>query len=109
MKEVLKEAVDYCFANGMEISFTSPGWIEETFFDELGITKPTCGACLSNMAITPGGHVVPCQSHLSEEPLGNMLTDSWEDIWNGETCKKHREYSAEMTGKCPLRREASHA
>ena len=108
MKAILTEAVDYCFANGMEISFTSPGWIEEAYFDELGITRPTCGACLSNMAITPGGNVVPCQSDLSGKPLGNMLTDSWEEIWNSETCTKHREYSAEMTGKCPLRKEASH-
>ena len=104
LKDILKQAVDYCFANGMEISFTSPGWLEEEFFDELGITTPSCGACLSNMAITPGGDVVPCQSWLSGEVLGNMLNDSWEKVWNNKTCAKQREYAAQMLGECPLRR-----
>lgn len=104
IKEVLKAAVDYCFANGMEISFTSPGWIEEEYFEKLGINTPSCGASLSNMAITPGGNVVPCQSWLSDNPLGNMLDNNWEDIWNSEACMKRREYSALMEGKCPLRR-----
>ncbi len=104
IKEILKDAVDYCFANGMEINFTSPGWIEDEFFKELGIMSPTCGACLSNMAVTPGGNVVPCQSWLSGEVLGNMLTDEWQKIWESSACRKHRDYSALMLGRCPLRR-----
>ena len=55
IKSILKEAVEYCGENGMEISFTSPGWVENEFCDELNINPPTCGACLSNMAITPSG------------------------------------------------------
>lgn len=104
IQEILKEAVGYCHRNGMEISFTSPGWISEEFFKEYGLMTPNCGACLSNMAITPSGNVVPCQSDLSGEPLGNMLTDSWESIWNSERCQKKRAYSAKMLGECPLRR-----
>ena len=104
IQEILKEAVGYCHRNGMEISFTSPGWIPEEFFKEYGLMTPNCGACLSNMAITPSGNVVPCQSDLSGEPLGNMLTDSWESIWNSESCQKKRAYSAKMLGECPLRR-----
>ena len=105
LKAILKDAVDYCYANEMEISFTSPGWIEDAFFSELGISTPSCGACLSNMAITPGGHVVPCQSWLSGKLLGNMLEDDWESIWNGEDCAERREFSARMSGECPLRKE----
>ena len=104
IQEILKEAVGYCHRNGMEISFTSPGWIPEEFFKEYGLMTPNCGACLSNMAITPSGNVVPCQSDLSGEPLGNMLADSWESIWNSERCQKKRAYSAKMLGECPLRR-----
>lgn len=104
IKTVLKAAVEYCFANGMEISFTSPGWVEDEFCDELGIVTPSCGACLSNMAVTPGGNVVPCQSWLSGPVLGSMLKEDWETIWNNEECKKRREYSAKMLGECPLRR-----
>ena len=104
LKNILKQAVDYCFANGMEISFTSPGWIEDAFFAELGISTPSCGACLSNMAVTPGGNVVPCQSWLSGKPLGNLLQDDWDEIWTSEACAERRAFSAEMSGECPLRK-----
>ena len=103
LKKILKESVEYCNENKIEISFTSPGWIETEYCEELGINPPTCGACLSNMAITPSGKVVPCQSWLSDKPLGCMLTDDWKDIWNSDECVKRRDYSASMEGKCPLR------
>ncbi len=103
---ILTEAVEYCHANEMEISFTSPGWVDEELFVRLGINTPTCGACLSNMAITPGGKVVPCQSWLSDEPLGDILNDDWADIWNSDRCRERREFSAEMSGTCPLRKGA---
>jgi len=101
---ILAEATDYAYANGMEISFTSPGWIDDAFFAEHALSTPNCGACLSNMALTPGGNVVPCQSWLSGEPLGNFLNDDWDKIWNSTACKKRRDYSALMLGRCPLRR-----
>ena len=101
--DVLKEAVDYAYANGMEISFTSPGWIEEEKLREMGLDIPSCGACLSNMAVTPSGNVVPCQSWLSDEPLGNILKDDWKSIWNSDACKKTRDISAKMDQKCQLR------
>lgn len=104
LEEILRRAVRYCGENGMEIAFTSPGWLDEQLFEELDIPSPSCGACLSNMAITPGGNVVPCQSWLDDEPLGNMLTDDWKEIWESEPCKKHRSYSTQLTGECPLRR-----
>ena len=103
---ILKEACEYTKDNLMEISFTSPGWLEEKKIRELGLSVPNCGACLSNMAIAPDGEVVPCQSWLSEDAgLGNMLTTKWENIWNSSKCKKHRVYSAKGTGKCPLKNE----
>ncbi len=104
LENILRDAVAYCNEKGMEIAFTSPGWIRQEVFDELNIQSPSCGACLSNMAITPGGNVVPCQSWLSDKPLGNMLKDDWESIWESQTCVEHRNYSADMTGECPLRR-----
>ncbi len=104
LEEILRNAVSYCHENGMEIAFTSPGWLDEQVFEELNIPSPSCGACLSNMAVTPGGNVVPCQSWLDDQPLGNMLTDDWQTIWNSETCKARRDFSAQLTGECPLRR-----
>ncbi len=104
LEAILREAVAFCHENGMEIAFTSPGWIRQEVFEELNIPSPSCGACLSNMAVTPGGNVVPCQSWLSDEPLGNMLNDDWETIWNSEACELNRSYASAMTGECPLRR-----
>ena len=104
LEEILRQAVSYCHQNGMEIAFTSPGWLDEKVFEELCIPSPSCGACLSNMAITPGGNVVPCQSWLSGQPLGNMLTDDWKDIWDSGLCQTRRDFSARLTGECPLRR-----
>lgn len=103
LKEILIEAVGFCTRNGMELSFTSPGWLEDEFFKAYGLNAPNCGACLSNMAITPSGNVVPCQSYLSSKPLGNMLNNTWDEIWNNPECIKRREYSAKTLGLCPLR------
>ena len=101
---ILKEAVSYANENLIEISFTSPGWIKEEKIKELRLDVPSCGACLSNMAIAPDGEVVPCQSWLGKDAgLGNMLTKEWKEIWNNPKCKKQRIYSAKSFGKCPLK------
>lgn len=101
---ILKEACKYANENLMEVSFTSPGWINEKKLKELGLDIPSCGACLSNMAIAPDGEVVPCQSWLGKDAgLGNILTTNWKDIWNNPLCKKQRNYSAKSLGKCPLK------
>ena len=104
IKDILTKATKYCANNGMEISFTSPGWVENEFCDSIGLNPPTCGACLSNMAITPSGKVVPCQSWLSDDALGDILNDEWNNIWNNDKCIVRRNYSSKMEGKCPLRK-----
>ena len=108
IRGILKDAVDYAYKNDMEISFTSPGWIDEEFFAGNGLSTPTCGACLSNMAITPGGNVVPCQSWLSDGNLGSFLDTDWEKIWYSGKCENRRYYSAMMTGLCPLQIGGAH-
>ena len=103
--KAVKAAVEYCNKAHMEIAFTSPGLIAEEKLYELGIDVPTCGACMSNMAIAPNGDVVPCQSWLDENSsLGNMLKDSWKKIWNSPLCLSTREYSSRLEFKCPLRK-----
>ena len=101
--ESLKEAVEYAYANDMEIRFTSPGLVSQERLSQMGLDIPSCGACLSNMAVTPSGNVVPCQSWLSDEPLGNILTDKWKKIWNDPRCRKIRENSAKEEQNCQLR------
>ena len=53
--------------------------------------------------ITPSGNVVPCQSWLSDKPLGNILTDKWKKIWNDPVCEKIRNISAKADQTCQLR------
>lgn len=102
--DILKSATEYCAEHQMEISFTSPGWVKQEKLIELGLTVPTCGACLSNMAIAPNGNVVPCQSWLSNDGiLGNILLNPWNEIWDSKTCKEIRTFSSLMECKCPLR------
>lgn len=102
----LKNAFDYCSEHDMDINFTSPGWIEDDKLKEIGfLSTPTCGACLSNMAVSPDGHVVPCQSWLSGEALGNMLSDPWDSIWDNPACKNIRKQSSKMEHICPLRED----
>ena len=104
MTDVLRRAVTAAEELGMEMDFTSPGWLKEETLRSMGLTLvPSCGACLSNMAIAPDGGVIPCQSWLSSQPLGNMLTDDWDKIWQSQRCAAIRAKSAKMEQLCQLR------
>ncbi len=101
--KVLRAAAEYCAKLEMEITFTSPGQLSEEELHSVGLTTPTCGACLSNMAITPNGQVIPCQSWLHEgAQLGDFLTTPWEQIWDSPRCKAQREFASRCTGTCAL-------
>jgi len=67
----------------------------------LGIKQ--CTACSINMAVEPDGTVLPCQSYY--EPLGNMLTDNWDTIWNHDLCKsiRERKYLDDRCVSCQLK------
>ena len=104
LTDVLRRAVTVAEELGMEMDFTSPGWLKEETLRSMGLTLvPSCGACLSNMAIAPDGGVIPCQSWLSSQPLGNMLTDDWDKIWQSQRCAAIRAKSAKMEQLCQLR------
>ena len=104
LTDILRQAVDTAEELGMELDFTSPGWLEEETLRSLGLHLiPSCGACLSNMAVTPDGKVVPCQSWLSDEPLGDLLHDDWADIWNSPRCAAIRAESAKLEHICQLK------
>lgn len=74
-----------------------------------------CTAALYSMCIESNGDVLPCQSYY--HPLGNMLTDSWNSIWNHKLSTQLRErqnlpakcescsLAAECGGGCPLQFE----
>lgn len=104
LTDMLRRATAAAAALGMELDFTSPGWLDEATLRSLGLQLiPSCGACLSNMAIAPDGAVVPCQSWLGGVTLGHILRDEWQTIWNGETCRAIRLESAKTEHICQLR------
>ncbi len=71
-----------------------------------------CTAALYNMCVEPNGDVLPCQSYYT--PLGNILQDDWNGIWNHDLAVNLRERKgtpekcngcgllAECGGGCPL-------
>lgn len=80
---------------------------------DLGIKG--CTAALYNMCVEPDGAVLPCQSYYT--PVGNILHDSWDSIWNHKLSVKLRERQGlpskcngcdllqECGGGCPLQFE----
>lgn len=103
LTEILQSAAAAAHELSMELDFTSPGWLKEETLRSLGLTLvPSCGACLSNMAVAPDGTVIPCQSWLGGTALGNILTDDWPAIWDGEACRAIRAESAKMEHICQL-------
>lgn len=102
--KAMRDACKYAEKEEMELSFTSPGWIKEEDLRKFKLDIPSCGACLSNMAISPDGNVVPCQSWLGEgASLGNILNTKWKKIWNSKECKNIRKSSSQTSFTCPLR------
>jgi len=53
------------------------------------------------MCVEPNGDVLPCQSYF--QPLGNMLADPWESIWNSALANyiRNREWLPDMCKECP--------
>ncbi|MBQ8448532.1 MAG: radical SAM protein [Clostridia bacterium] len=102
--DVISSAKAFCDENAMEIDFTSPGLIAKEKLESLGMNVPMCGAALSNMAIAPDGTVVPCQSWLSAGAgLGNILTDSFAQIWKHKDARALRGMSEKEALRCPFR------
>jgi radical SAM protein with 4Fe4S-binding SPASM domain len=79
---------------------------------QLDLGVKGCTAALYNMCIEPNGDVLPCQSYY--QPVGNMLHDDWNSIWNHQLSIRLRERQglpekchacallAECGGGCPL-------
>jgi MoaA/NifB/PqqE/SkfB family radical SAM enzyme len=100
LADVMRIAVETSKTLGLDLTFTSPGWLSKQQLEDLKLSAPLCGACLTNMAVMPNGAVSACQSWLDEpDGLGNMLTTPWKEIWDAPRCKKMRR--TEQEG-CPL-------
>ena len=67
----------------------------------LNLGVKSCSACRANMCVGPQGEAYPCQSYF--EPLGNILKDDWDSIWNHPLCQeiRNRKYAPEKCRECP--------
>ncbi|MFW9830852.1 MAG: radical SAM protein [Candidatus Thorarchaeota archaeon] len=64
---------------------------------EYGLGPRRCSAAYSSLAIEPNGNVLPCQSYF--EPLGNILQNPWDEIWNHPTAQALRG-NKKLADKC---------
>jgi len=116
LPSLLEVAREHTEVHGQRLIWYTP--TQYCYFDpmqlELGVKG--CTAALYNMCIEPDGNVIPCQSYY--QPLGSMLTDSWESIWNHDMAISLRERRyiqekctdcvllSECGGGCPLKIQA---
>jgi len=115
LKPLLEVARQKTEARGQRLIWYTP--TQYCHFDpvqmELGVKG--CTAAQYNMCVEPNGDVLPCQSYY--QPLGNLLRDDWDTIWNHPLALKLRERRdlplkcegcallAECGGGCPLQFE----
>ncbi len=105
--EILKEVSDYACTktNKIQINFETPNFIDKEKLEKIHIDPPICSACLYEIAIMQDGTVMPCINVSDERyALGNMLIDSWKDIWQSTKCKRMRKISIESISECPIKR-----
>lgn len=102
LTEVLKKLQSLAAEAQVRFIWYTPTPYHELNPINLGLGIKQCTACSLNMAVEPDGAVLPCQSYY--EPLGNILTDPWENIWNHDQCLqiRQRRYLDERCSNCAL-------
>jgi radical SAM protein with 4Fe4S-binding SPASM domain len=101
LNELLPKIHDKAHQLGLKFLWYTP--TQYCRFDpvRLGLGVKSCTAAMINMCVGPNGDVYPCQSYF--ESLGNILTDSWEKIWNHPLAAKirNRAYAEPKCKDCP--------
>ena len=101
--KIFKQAARFCRDTDMKFSLSSPSIISPEILGDIGVDIPCCGACLYYMAIAPNGDIIPCQNWLgNESSLGNILTDTWDKIWDSHKCIQVRNYTLHNQYICPI-------
>ncbi len=104
-----------CIEHGQRLIWYTP--TQYCYFDPLEhhLGVKGCSAARYSMCIEPDGTVLPCQSWY--EGVGNILENTWDEIWNAPLCQRIRgrkvipagcstcERLQECGGGCPLAQE----
>ncbi len=112
LPDLLTTAQEITDANNQRLIWYTP--TQYCLFDPmmLSLGIKGCTAALYNMCVESNGDMIPCQSYY--HPVGNILRDKWETIWNHPLCISLRERSNlpqkchgcsllhECGGGCPL-------
>ncbi len=113
LKNILEQAKAHAQSHNISFNWFLPTCYKNVNPIELGFGQRCCSACSINMMVEPNGDVIPCQSW-TQQKLGNILSNSWEHIWNHPIAKdirNHRfvqneckgcEYLELCQGACPL-------
>jgi radical SAM protein with 4Fe4S-binding SPASM domain len=115
LKIVLSKAVETAQQVGVKLEWYSPTCYKQFNPLDFGFGVKACSAAQYNMTVEPDGSVIPCQSWFKDK-LGNILKDSWTDIWNHPVAVGFRdkaylkgrqecegcEYLHQCGGGCPL-------
>ncbi len=88
LDEIITDILAEASEHDMRLIWYSPTMYCHFDPTEYGLGPRRCSAAYSSLAIEPNAAVLPCQSYF--EPLGNILKDSWDTIWNHPTAKALR-------------------
>jgi radical SAM protein with 4Fe4S-binding SPASM domain len=89
LEAVLEMALQRTSARGQRLIWYTPTQFCQFDPTQHNLGVKGCTAALYSMCIESNGSVLPCQSYY--EPLGNILSDTWESIWNHELAVALRE------------------
>ena len=100
LPELLDAAKTSAEKNGQHLLWYTP--TQYCLFDPVAsdVGYKSCSAAKYSMCIEPDGNVLPCQSWY--EPVGNILTNTWEEIWNAPICihLRNKEYMPVICHGC---------
>jgi len=98
--EIVKKLKLEAIKHGVQFMWYSPTPI--CLFNPLaeGFGNRGCSACEGLLSVDPKGNLLPCSSW--SEPVGNLLNDGFETVWNNKRCKwiRAKESAPEECRKC---------
>lgn len=98
LSPLLELARQHIDSNGQQLIWYTPTQYCNFDPQELGLGVKGCSAAYRAMCMEPDGAVLPCQSYY--QPLGNLLKDPWEKIWNHPLARSLRKRRTEPEPRC---------